>query len=554
MGDFAWPNILLWLLLRYTFQGSIAFPKLPNLTGQQQEIWWVSLMKRQDAEAGAAMQVITRLLLVLCCLTASATQGRTIEPNFQEYFSQLKDYTVISVSEGQYEGLDISDKLFVFEDKENSLSLETVVNYFFLGKFRKPDGKVPNFGPTSSRIWAILPIQNTFEREIILRLELEHYYASSIVLTHLDQPAVKKRSGLAEKFSERDSGGRDVSFQLNLKPGLNLYAIEATGPYVVQLPIKLWSPHDFLTKSSIIYTLVDMVIGFGAAILVYGFVAFIGSRDKVYSYYCLFVLCNLIYFSLSYSQAHELLFKIFGIDSIPTQVLVLSVFGIIIFAGLFSAYFLELKRSDPNRKILTVIFCMALLGAILTGFSVNYGVATCLVLSSIAANFYLWIGVKKFNVHLYAKVYVIAWSFYLVSSASTVFCLLGLLEPFLLTHHGQLAGSVVEMSLLTIAIGVKIKDLKRDLLKESTDRRHSYKQLQKVFYRHQLNMIREGRDLEETMPRGTAKACVIAFDVQGSSQLGHTQNHDFFEAVLKKCHSCMMSYYDPKALTANAYM
>ncbi|MDQ3233757.1 MAG: hypothetical protein M3Q07_18220 [Pseudobdellovibrionaceae bacterium] len=84
-------------------------------------------------------------------------------------------------------------------------------------------------------------------------------------------------------------------------------------------------------------------------------------------------------------------------------------------------------------------------------------------------------------------------------------------------------------------------------------RRHSFNQLAKVFYPHQLNMMKQGKPLEETMPTGTSTACVVAFDIIGSSRIEHIHVKDFLENSLKHCLAIIDEGYDPDQLTAHGY-
>ncbi|SMF16727.1 adenylate/guanylate cyclase domain-containing protein [Pseudobacteriovorax antillogorgiicola] len=87
-----------------------------------------------------------------------------------------------------------------------------------------------------------------------------------------------------------------------------------------------------------------------------------------------------------------------------------------------------------------------------------------------------------------------------------------------------------------------------------SSRNHAYEQMKKLVYPHQLYLMQKKESLEATMPRGSAESCIISFDIQGSTAIGHIKNHEFFESVIHDCHTIMMENYDPDTLSANAYM
>jgi class 3 adenylate cyclase len=82
---------------------------------------------------------------------------------------------------------------------------------------------------------------------------------------------------------------------------------------------------------------------------------------------------------------------------------------------------------------------------------------------------------------------------------------------------------------------------------------HLLSQLRKIVYPHQLKMMSEGTELEATMPTVSAEACVISFDIVGSSKIQHEKAKEFFRSVFLRCNEMMMGGYDGESLKADAY-
>jgi class 3 adenylate cyclase len=114
----------------------------------------------------------------------------------------------------------------------------------------------------------------------------------------------------------------------------------------------------------------------------------------------------------------------------------------------------------------------------------------------------------------------------------------------------HLIGSTIEVILFSIATSLKLNNKFAQQKKEND---HVLGQLQKIVYPHQLEKIREGRTLEETMPTGKAEACVLAFDIIASSRIQHDKVKDFIEQAIELCVSTMYDRYDAKRLAADAY-
>ncbi len=109
---------------------------------------------------------------------------------------------------------------------------------------------------------------------------------------------------------------------------------------------------------------------------------------------------------------------------------------------------------------------------------------------------------------------------------------------------------VAESVLFAVAVGFKARLSETQITAENAN---AFKQMAKVFYPHQLQQIRSGQELELTMPTGAGEACVICFDIVGSSKINHEKAKDFFRAVFRRCNEAMDQDYDPQNLVASGY-
>lgn len=82
---------------------------------------------------------------------------------------------------------------------------------------------------------------------------------------------------------------------------------------------------------------------------------------------------------------------------------------------------------------------------------------------------------------------------------------------------------------------------------------HSFKQLDKVFYPHQLRMMEQGIELEKTMPCGSGKGCAIFFDIIASSKVEHERAQALFRETFGRCSELMMDHYNPERMECNAF-
>lgn len=88
---------------------------------------------------------------------------------------------------------------------------------------------------------------------------------------------------------------------------------------------------------------------------------------------------------------------------------------------------------------------------------------------------------------------------------------------------------------------------------DADTREHLHKQLSKLVYPHQLQMIKLGEELELTMPLREGKAIVNVFDVQKSSEIRHEKTQEFFMGVFKSFLDICMSGYEHSPLRSRAF-
>ncbi len=91
---------------------------------------------------------------------------------------------------------------------------------------------------------------------------------------------------------------------------------------------------------------------------------------------------------------------------------------------------------------------------------------------------------------------------------------------------------------------------------QSTDadaRQHLYNQLSKLVYPHQLERIKLGDELENTMPLKEGKAIINVFDVQKSSEIRHERTQEFFMAVFQSFLQICMKGYEHNPLRSRAF-
>lgn len=117
--------------------------------------------------------------------------------------------------------------------------------------------------------------------------------------------------------------------------------------------------------------------------------------------------------------------------------------------------------------------------------------------------------------------------------------------------------SMIEGFLMGIMINwVFYEGIRTRFYLKSTDadtREHLHNQLSKLVYPHQLEQIKLGDELENTMPVKEGKAIINVFDVQRSSEIRHEKTQDFFMGVFQAFLEVCMKGYEHNPLRSRAF-
>ncbi|MCG8415414.1 MAG: hypothetical protein MI746_14445 [Pseudomonadales bacterium] len=88
---------------------------------------------------------------------------------------------------------------------------------------------------------------------------------------------------------------------------------------------------------------------------------------------------------------------------------------------------------------------------------------------------------------------------------------------------------------------------------EADSKEHLHNQLSKLVYPHQLERIKLGDELENTMPLKEGKAIINVFDVQRSSEIRHEKTADFFVNLFQSFLQICMKGYEHNPLRSQAF-
>lgn len=283
------------------------------------------------------------------------------------------------------------------------------------------------------------------------------------------------------------------------------------------------------------------MIGIVAIMILYNLGMFLFFRKTYFLYYVLYCFLGILSFAHLVGPLTWSAWKISGLINMA-----------LIFLLLFCRGLLEIKASkDPWMT--RAIQCAVILNILASFYSYQsndmYGIfvaAPLTILVCLTASLLKALqGVRN------AYFLSLGWSIFFASA------ILSILSPHIGLYatwasYSSLFGFALEIVFFSFALGDKVRQSERRVVKEKL---HAFAQLSKVFYPHQIEQIRQGKSLEDTMPIGTADACVLCFDVIDSSNLTIAHKEQFLQESIKACTGILDDgySYSKGTLIANAY-
>lgn len=217
---------------------------------------------------------------------------------------------------------------------------------------------------------------------------------------------------------------------------------------------------------------------------------------------------------------------------------------------LFSMDILSTRKKYPKKFLIGISLCIfstVVFGLLCFGFSVLLPVA--FVIPAITNLYSTILAIQEaYNGNKPAFPMVLGWtSLFLSGVLVAISYLIPSCPDFIWTVFLAVA---FEIATFSFSIGQKLRMSELQFQREN---QHAFAEMAKMVYPHQLLKIRGGEALERTMPTVTAQACVLSFDIVGSSKIHHVNAKKFFRNTFTRCNEIISYGYDGQHLKASAY-
>ncbi|MBB3697274.1 SpoIIE family protein phosphatase [Flammeovirga yaeyamensis] len=350
----------------------------------------------------------------------------------------------------------ISVDVDYYVDEKHEVDISSIE----LTKFHNHTDDVLNFGNNKATIWCRFKLEDFRQNQVL------HLKTALIENAELYIPVGKidfdtKEAGYKKSFSSLEYQIPNIYFNIpdNFNPNRYFYLkIDAT---YLQFWTYVGTSSNYLEY--IYRTSIADGIYYGIIIIMmlYNLIIYLTARDKNYLYYVLYVLATGL--MVAHFQGHDA--HLWGeLKFIADRGPIWPAIGGF-FSVLFAYNFLKIKSSFPIfNKVFYFLFALwgGSIISVLLGFNLVSSLMNqtsgllCIITFTYTSIQLMSKGMKS------AKLFLLAWGFYMTASVYFVLCGANIFEYTLLTDYAWQIGSTLEMLTLSFAVGQKINDLKKD--------------------------------------------------------------------------------------------
>ncbi|MCB1173114.1 MAG: histidine kinase [Leptospiraceae bacterium] len=356
--------------------------------------------------------------------------------------------------------------LLLLEDPQSSITIQDLLHKPDLNNAFQANGEAtPNFGFTKSSYWIRLEIQNQSSQTKWL-LQLAYPLMDQVDLYVIQKKRIVSRlqGGDTIEFNRRQIKHRTVLFPVRIGQNQELtICMRFKTDGAMEFPLFWMTESEFHDQSHEEQFIFGLYYGIVLILAFYNLVLFFIIRDASYIYYffyitgygCLqFILNGLAFEYLWPGQPwwanHSLTFMI----------------GWTFFWSLqFTRSFLDtpnqLKKTDPVLLILMLLMFGLMLLSFFLDYSLNIVLSGVLVLLFSICVIFAGI-LRGRDGTIVARYFLLAWLALLIGVSIYSLKGFGILPATFLTEYGLQIGSIIEMSLLSMGLGVKINKINQE--------------------------------------------------------------------------------------------
>lgn len=334
------------------------------------------------------------------------------------------------------------------------------------GQFAALPNGTPTFGFQSGAFWFYLPVVNRHAEESQWLLVQEYALSDQLdlYLRYPDGRVEHQASGDHQPFANRFIRYRHPNFRLELPLGVPVEVlVRVQSESSMQVPLVLYTQRALTEIMRDTQFSTGLYYGIVLALLFYNLVLWIMLRDPGNGWYLLHTgAFGLVLFTLN-GYGFEYFWPNWpwlADASVP-----LSICLALIGMQQFSRSFLQLGDRWPTGNLVSLVLIGLFVLIGIASFWLPYSTATPLASRMVLAGV-AWIiaaaAVMLQRGYKPARLFLLAWSFFLLGTAAFTLLAFGILPTNFWTKNGVQIGSALEMLLLSLALGSRYAGLRSE--------------------------------------------------------------------------------------------
>lgn len=355
---------------------------------------------------------------------------------------------------------EVSFEVFSFLDTTHNVTLQTVDSSSDL--FQKEQSHSPNLGNVDATLWIKIQVPVS-DAPLIFTVENAHLDILSCYIKNANGDGFRSfHTGDKVPFANRDIPSNLFSF--TLRPGEHTLYFQTKTEGLLSLPIRGHSLYEYLSYDHTNQMSTWLFYGIALIALSANLIFYLALKEKIYFYYSLYVLANIIYSSVDIETSFQYLWPNAPMLN-KLNVLLYTSFA---FVFLFCLHFLEIKKRSKTHYVCYQFFIVAMIATgvySLIDYRIGVQILTYLIL---LMPFFLIISTTIVYISTKEKTYLLfltGWGIYLMGVLAYILAIMGVLE-----YNGSYGmaiplSSAFEMLIMFVTVMYKVNKIKADGMK-----------------------------------------------------------------------------------------
>lgn len=411
----------------------------------------------------------------------------------------------------------VNSFIYTLFDSTKLLTIKEISSNYVSSEFKILSKEQTNLGYRSEAIWLRFTIRNESKKTNWLLSLNSSGIDKAILFTPLNNGRFKKdKAGLIFPREAQENNSRFIVFQTNINPQeTKTYYIRIESEKPIQLNLETWQPNMFFEKGQNEYIILGLFYGGLVMMAIYNLFLFFSIKDISYFLFSLFVSSVLYY----QGNVDGIYIQYFTPDN-PQYNLIsanISAASVSFFGLLFVKEFLQLNKYSKflNRLCLILIYSIGLDVLMIIILQVSSSIFTSpigaiYIIFSFVAGVYCF---KKGNKN--AVFFLLASFFFLAGILFRVLNVFAIINESFLSEYGMQIGILIEMTILSFALGDRINSIKRE------------EDLEKALIRSRI-----ASDLHDEIGSNLSSISVSSQIIKKSAQLNSDEKNMLEEIIL----------------------